>query len=71
MPFAEALKRATTHQEDFVLPYVRGPANVVDMEAIRGAGLKLGVDPLGGAAVPYWEPINRDLRTGHRRSSIR
>ena len=49
---------ATTHQEDFVLPYVRDLKNVVDIDAIRGAHLKLGVDPLGGAARPYWEPIN-------------
>jgi phosphoglucomutase len=58
MPFAKAIKATTTHQEDFVLPYVEDLRNVVDMEAIRGAGLKLGVDPLGGAALPYWEPIN-------------
>ena len=57
MPFATALKAATTHQEDFVLPYVEDLKNVVDMEAIRAAGLKLGVDPLGGASLPYWEPI--------------
>lgn len=57
MPFARALKAATTHPEDFVLPYVKDLANVIDMEAIRAAGLKLGVDPLGGAAVHYWEPI--------------
>ncbi|PYT21455.1 MAG: phosphoglucomutase, alpha-D-glucose phosphate-specific [Acidobacteria bacterium] len=53
-----ALSASTTHHEDFVLPYVRDLENVVDMDAIRGAGLKLGVDPLGGAALPYWEPIN-------------
>ena len=58
VPFAAAIKAGTTHQEDFVLPYVRDLRNVVDMDAIRGAGLKLGVDPLGGAARPYWEPIN-------------
>jgi phosphoglucomutase len=58
IPFAKAMQAATTHQEDFVLPYVRDLKNVVDMDAIRGAGLKLGVDPLGGAARPYWEPIN-------------
>src|SRR6266566_8710762 len=56
--YEAALKAPTTHQEDFVLPYVRDLRNVVDMDAIRGAGLKLGVDPLGGAALPYWEPIN-------------
>ena len=58
VPFDAALKAATTHQEDFVLPYVNDLRNVIDMDAIRAAGLKLGVDPLGGAAVPYWEPIN-------------
>jgi phosphoglucomutase len=58
VPFATAIKRASTHQEDFVLPYVQDLKNVVDMDAIRGAGLELGVDPLGGAARPYWEPIN-------------
>jgi phosphoglucomutase len=58
VPFATAIKGASTHQEDFVLPYVQDLRNVVDMDAIRGAGLELGVDPLGGAARPYWEPIN-------------
>jgi phosphoglucomutase len=56
--FAKAIQAATTHQEDFVFPYVRDLKNVVDMDAIRGARLKLGVDPLGGASQPYWEPIN-------------
>jgi len=56
--FEEALRADTTHQEDFVMPYVKDLRNVVDMEAIRGAGLKLAVDPLGGAAVHYWEPVN-------------
>ncbi|HTU42729.1 MAG TPA: phosphoglucomutase (alpha-D-glucose-1,6-bisphosphate-dependent) [Candidatus Aquilonibacter sp.] len=58
IPFAKAIQSATTHQEDFILPYVRDLKNVVDMEAIRGAHLKLGVDPLGGTSLPYWEPIN-------------
>jgi phosphoglucomutase len=58
VPFATAIKGATTHQEDFVLPYVQDLRNVVDMDVIRGAGLELGVDPLGGSAAPYWEPIN-------------
>jgi phosphoglucomutase len=58
VPFASAIKAASTHQEDFVMPYVRDLRNVVDMDAIRSAGLKLGVDPLGGAARVYWEPIN-------------
>ena len=59
MPYASALKAGTTHQEDFVLPYVEDLRNVVELEAIRASGLKLGVDPLGGAALPYWEPINQ------------
>jgi phosphoglucomutase len=58
VPFAAARKAATTQAEDFVLPYVKDLGNIVDMEAIRHAGLKLAVDPLGGAARPYWEPIN-------------
>ena len=58
VPFAKAIQAASTHHEDFILPYVRDLKNVVDMDAIRGARLKLGVDPLGGAARPYWEPIN-------------
>ena len=58
VPFNRALRASTTHQADFVLPYVRDLGNVVDMDAIRHAGLKLGVDPLGGAALPYWDPIN-------------
>jgi len=58
VPFTSAIKAASTHQEDFVLPYVHDLKDVVDMEAIRSAGLELGVDPLGGAAAAYWEPIN-------------
>jgi phosphoglucomutase len=58
LPFAAAIKAATTHQEDFVRPYVNDLRNIVDMDAIRGANLKLAVDPLGGAAVHYWGPIN-------------
>jgi len=58
LPFDAAIKAATTHREDFVLPYVKDLRNVVDMEVIRAAGIKLGVDPLGGASRPYWEPLN-------------
>ncbi len=58
VPFDTAIKAATTQQEDFILPYVNDLRNVIDMEAIRGARLKLGVDPLGGSAVHYWQPIN-------------
>ncbi len=55
--YESALKAPTTEIVDFVLPFVRDLGGVIDMEAIRGAGLKLGVDPLGGASVNYWEPI--------------
>src|SRR5215831_18127441 len=58
VPFERAIRAATTHQEDFVLPFVRDLKNVVNMDAIRNAHLKLGADPLGGASLPYWEPIN-------------
>jgi len=62
LPNAAALTAPTTHQDDFVLPYVRDLRNVVDMDVIRAAGLNLAVDPLGGAALPYWEPINSVYR---------
>src|SRR5437016_7638034 len=58
VPFASAVASGTTHEHDFVAPYVDDLRNVVDMEAIHSARLKLGVDPLGGTAVHYWEPIN-------------
>ncbi len=57
MPFEKALKAGTTHEYDYIGPYVADLADVVDMEIIGAAGLKMGVDPLGGAAVHYWEPI--------------
>ena len=57
MQFAAAMKADTTHPQDLVLPYVKDLKNVIDMDAIRTAGIKIAVDPLGGAAVPYWEPI--------------
>ena len=57
-PFASAIRVQTTHEQDFVMPYVEDLRNVINMDAIRRAELKLGVDPLGGAARPYWEPIN-------------
>jgi len=56
--YEAALEAATTRQEDFIQPYVDDLRNVIDMEVIRAANLKLAVDPLGGAAVHYWEPIN-------------
>ena len=58
LPFSKAIKASTTHQEDLMLPYIRDLKNVVDIATIRGAKLRLGVDPLGGAALSYWELIN-------------
>ncbi len=56
--YGKAIKAPSTREEDLALPYVRDLKNVVDMDAIRDAGLRLAVDPLGGAALRYWEPIN-------------
>jgi phosphoglucomutase len=62
VPLASAFAAPTTHQEDFMMPYVRDLRNVVDMDVIRAAGLKLAVDPLGGASEPYWRPINAEYK---------
>jgi phosphoglucomutase len=62
VPFAAAMKAATTHEDDFVLPYVNDLRNVVDLDVVSVAGIKLGVDPLGGAAQPFWEPISSVYR---------
>jgi phosphoglucomutase len=56
--YSEAIRAASTHQQDFVLPYIQDLKSTVDMDAIRQAGLKLGVDPLGGAFAPYWDQVN-------------
>jgi phosphoglucomutase len=57
IPLQRALRASTTHRHDFLNAYVRDLANVVDMDAIRGAHISVGVDPLGGAGVHYWGPI--------------
>ena len=62
--FAAGRSAGTIREEDFIQSYVEDLRNVVDMDAIRAAGLRLGVDPLGGAAVHYWEPINALYGTG-------
>ena len=58
LAYSRAIKAATTHETDFVLPYIQDLKNTVDMDAIKSAGLKLGVDPLGGAFAPYWDQVN-------------
>jgi phosphoglucomutase len=55
--YETALKANTTHSRDLLTPYVDDLCHVIDTEVIRGAKLKLGADPLGGASVHYWEPI--------------
>ncbi len=57
VPFERALRADTTHEYDYVMPYVDDLANVLDMRTIAEARLKVGVDPLGGAGVAYWDPI--------------
>jgi phosphoglucomutase len=57
VPYESALKAATTHFHDFLMPYVKDLTNVIDMDCIRSTGIKMGADPLGGASVHYWEPI--------------
>src|SRR5580704_12381595 len=57
IPYEQALRASTTHRHDYLNAYVADLANVIDMDAIRGAKISLGVDPLGGAGVHYWRPI--------------
>jgi phosphoglucomutase len=56
IPLQKALKADTTHYYDYIMPYVRELEQVIDMRAITAAGLKIGVDPMGGAGIAYWEP---------------
>jgi phosphoglucomutase len=62
VPYEKALRAATTHRHDYLDNYVRDLGNVVDMDAIRGAGIRMGVDPLGGAGVHYWPAIAERYR---------
>ena len=57
--YESALKAPTTHHYDYITPYVSDLKNIVDMDAIRAANLRIGVDPLGGTSIAYWEPISR------------
>ncbi len=62
IPYEKALRASTTHRHDYRSAYVNDLANALDMDAIRGAGLHLGVDPLGGAGVHYWPAIAERYR---------
>src|ERR1700754_76025 len=57
IPYERARKASCVHRYDYIGPYVADLGNVVDMEAIRGSGVRIGIDPLGGAGVRYWQPI--------------
>ena len=57
MDFSRALRADTTHEYDYIKPYVDDLKNIVDMRSIAAAGLKIGVDPLGGSGVAFWEPM--------------
>lgn len=57
MPFAKALRAETTHRHDYLSAYVADLANVIDMDFLRKSGIKMGVNPLGGAGVNYWGAI--------------
>jgi len=59
LPDEQASRAATTHQHDYITPYVEDLASVIDLEVIRAANIPLGVDPLGGSALAYWEPIRQ------------
>ena len=62
IPFERALKVDTTHDYDYIRPYVEDLANIIDMEAVAGAGLKIGADPLGGSSIDFWDPIAQRYR---------
>jgi phosphoglucomutase len=57
IPYDRARRSACVHHHDYIRPYVADLGNVIDMDAIRSSGVKIGIDPLGGASVPLWQPI--------------
>jgi len=57
MSLAKAMKAVTTHEHDYVTPYVTGLKSVIDVDTIAATRLKIGADPMGGAGVSYWDPI--------------
>jgi phosphoglucomutase len=57
LPYQQAMAAESTEERDYITPYVDDLSQVIDMEAIAAAGLRIGVDPMGGAGVEYWAPI--------------
>jgi phosphoglucomutase len=62
MPYQRALKSAHLHRRDFIGPYVADLKSIIDMDAIRSAGVRIGIDPLGGASTEFWQPIIEHYR---------
>jgi len=60
LPYERARRAPTTRAEDLIRPYVRDLAQALDLGAVRAAGVRIGVDPLGGAAVPYWDVVREE-----------
>ena len=60
LPYEQARRAASVRREDLIRPYVRDLAQVLDLEAVRSAGVRIGVDPLGGAAAPYWDVVREE-----------
>lgn len=57
IPYESAIKAATTHYFDFITPYVNDLENIIDIDVIKSSGIRIGVDPLGGSNIAYWQPI--------------
>jgi len=57
LPYARALAAPTTHAHDYLTPYINDLGSIINLEAVAAAHLKIGVDPLGGASVAFWQPI--------------
>lgn len=57
MPYEKAMKSSSVRDYDYVMPYVQDLKNIIDLSAIKSAGIKIGVDPMGGSGIDYWEPI--------------
>lgn len=62
IPFERALRVDTTHEYDYITPYVHDLDNIIDMEAIAGSRLKIAADPLGGSSIDFWDPIAERYR---------
>jgi len=57
IPLEKALKMEVTHEHDYIMPYVEDLCNVINLQAIAAAGLKIGIDPMGGSGIAFWGPI--------------